>query len=347
MSKVSSMFSNLQWSSFKEVVIRNKLKIHFVDESKAYYLMAVDGQVKYECLLSQEEPATDNQTDFEENFKLKANVPELAKNATTGAQKVSIEKPDDSSAVLITHDWCNKETWYQRSIRVEGENLTNASGKLYNSSKAFWIDLAHGKVYEEDKISATYLPVVKDSGTVINEGEHFDVDYKLGNITLKDTYTATGVISADFSYATSSDFMIEPKPGKILALEHSELNFLKDVVIDKHIIFEIWVGNPGFNVGLPESETNPMRVRYGYTTYKNEKDLISAGNQGQGSIPKFGNMTDDVLVFPFHYLTVKPFKSSLLTQLRVRLSKDINGSDTELNGSWGTAAFYVVSHDEI
>jgi len=261
----------------------------------------------------------------------------------TGVPRVAIEKPDVPSTSIISHDFCDPCTWYSKSARVEGEELTLESGKTFNSLSQNWIDLTHGRTTDEDDFAENYLPVIYDNGVELVEGQDFTIDYKNGKVTFAENYTVQGTITANFSHATSSHFILEPIAGKILILEHAELNFSKDCFINVPISFEIWVGNPYFNPQEPESPTNPLRVLYKRKKYKNEKDLINAANLGQGEIAQWGNLPHPVLVFPFNYVTLQPMKSSQLTQLIIHLDSDSNGNQVPLQGSWGTATFYVMS----
>lgn len=62
-----------EWSSFK-TLCNNKLLLMQMDESPARYaLYAMDGALKYYCSIAKETPASADQTDFETNYKSKAN----------------------------------------------------------------------------------------------------------------------------------------------------------------------------------------------------------------------------------------------------------------------------------
>ena len=96
--------------------------------------------------------------------------------------------------------------------------------------------------------------------------------------------------------------------------------------------FEIWVYNP-YDL--------PNKIKYRHTKYKNGKDFINAANLGQGYIPAFDNLTEDTLVFPFNYVTLKTFKNSEGAELR--LSVD---NHEQVSGSFGTCTFYTLTEDE-
>ena len=75
--------------------------------------------------------------------------------------------------------------------------------------------------------------------------------------------------------------------------------------------------------------------------YKNIKDILNSANLGQGVIPAIDNFTNDILVFPFNYVTTQSLLSSQGAELRVSLS-----DDTALTGEWATATFYIMSEAE-
>ena len=356
MGRVQDMFSDLPWASFKEFVDTRGCNVQWVDVKGAYYLMAKDGDVVAECMFGKEEPAHDDQVEFETNYKNLGNKKQAVTNESTGSQRVSIEKADDSSTTLISHDWCDPSSWSTESIKVTGKVLVQDAGKVYDiPGDALIIDLIHGRKTDEDEISAPYLFKLTDDGTELTEDTDYVVDYKLGKVTMDDSYTVVGALVADYHKADGSCYIFEPTPGKNLVLEHPELNFSKDCFINTHIIFEVWVGNPYFNPANPIVDwtatsqfgvDNFLRFPYKRKIYKNEKDLINAANLGQGSIPQFGNLAHDTLVFPFNYVTTTTLKASDMAQLRICLKKDKDGKNIPLTGSFGTVSFYVVSLNE-
>lgn len=275
---------------------------------------------------------------------------EEPRTSTTGVLKVAFEKPDDPSTTLVSHDWCNPTTWYSKSERTVGGSLSLKGGTtdVWETGKEVLIDVKHGHIYSEDSLVPAYGFKLYDDDLELEEDEDYHVDYLTGEVTIDVNYTVLGTLTADYSQAKSSEFILEPTAGKVLIIEHTELNFSKDAVIDHPLDFEIYVGNPYFNPQLPESPTNPMRVLYKKLTYKNEKDIINASNLGQGYIPKFGNLQHDILVFPFNYVTSTAMKSSQLVQLRIRMrnDNDENGKPIGLTGTYGTVSFYVISHAE-
>ena len=264
---------------------------------------------------------------------LKNNLPKIitfSEEDKTPAQKVisvAVKRPEGSSTTLCTHDFTNKSTWYQGSIEVTGETLS-ANGLTYSAVNDGWIDLEHGKVYNEYAIENKRAPKIYDNAVLITTG--FTINYEDGEIVFDNT--PTGPITADYWHGSDSTFTVSPLSGKYLIIEHAELNFTKDIEMTTPLNFEIWVYNPA---------DLPNKVKYQNIKYKNMKDIISAANLGQGFIQACGEITKDILIFPFNYATVKPLSSSLGAELRITADDNI-----ELNGEWANAAFYILSEDE-
>lgn len=258
-------------------------------------------------------------------------------------QKVAIYKAEGSSFINVTFDLTDKTTWFQEASRVADMPLALISGKDYQAPNTFLIDAVHGKIYMEDSLTENALPsylggvlkykvIIKDNGIVINEGADVVIDYITGKFSLLETYTPVGEITATYYYAGSSMFTIKPDEGTVIHIEHSELQFTKDLVMSAPIHFDIYVYNP-YDL--------PNKVLYKRTTYKNIKDIINAANLGTGVIDAVDILTNDVLVFPFDYATLKSLKHSEGAELRISVEGDV-----PFTGEWGTATFYLLKEDQ-
>lgn len=256
------------------------------------------------------------------------------KSAVTQIPKVSVHKSEGSSGSIASHDWTDPCTWYTESTRVTGETLTLDAGKTYDMANNNIIDLVHGRVSDEDDFSSSYLIKVYDNGVLKTEDTDYTVDYENGKVTFDAGYTVTGPVTADYSYESGSMFKLVPDSGKILHLEHAELQFCKNIQMNSggYIDFDIYVYDPN---------DLPNKVLYKRKRYKNIKDILNSANLGQGSIPAIDGFTNDILVFPFNYVTTQSLLSSQGAELRVSLS-----DDTPLTGEWATATFYIMSESE-
>jgi len=258
-------------------------------------------------------------------------------------QKVAVYKAEGDSFIAVTPDFTDRTTWFQESIKVTDEVLTLDTGKTYNSANTFWINATHGKIYMEDAITVGGLPLhfggtriypaqIKDNGTEIAEDTDYSINYDTGMVTLDADYTAIGSITATYYYATTSVYTIKPDDLKMIHIEHSELQFTGDLLMNAPVNFDIWVYNPG---------DLPNKMLYKRTTYKNIKDIINAANLGTGVIAPVDILTNPISVFPFDYATLKTLRSSQGAELRVSVEGDI-----PFSGEWGTATFYILSEAE-
>lgn len=64
----------VQWVDLKAFVIARNLSIQWMQISNKYFLQAIDGQFKLECIIPVQDPANDDQLDFETNYKASGNV---------------------------------------------------------------------------------------------------------------------------------------------------------------------------------------------------------------------------------------------------------------------------------
>ena len=280
-------------------------------------------------------------------------IPQLVEfgNKTPGGTNlIATKKADGVSFSRVSHDFTDKTTWYPKSTQVTGETLTFNTGTTYSGANTHWIDVLNGKIYREYELTQ-YIPKVYDNGVEQTSG--YTIDYIAGTVTFDSA--PTGPVTCDYYYGDDATWTLEPDAGKYISLEHSELQFAKNIGMPGAVNFEIWVYNPLFNpanpvdpdlVGwFPGSPTpagyNPLRFLYKYEKYKNIKDIINTANLGQGFIPACGGLAQDVLVFPFNYVTEIQLLSSQGAQLRITLD-----NNAPFTGEWGTVTFYCLSEAE-
>lgn len=266
----------------------------------------------------------------------------------SGYQKVVVQKSEGSSFTKATHNFCDKTTWYSASVQVANKTLTVTTGSLYSTGDTFLIDCSHGKIYEEDALTTNgnhykvnlaqglsdgriYKFHVYDNGQELTEDVDYIVNYETGIVDLS-SYSVQGVLTASYYKATNSSFVLKPKPGKLLLIEHAEMQMSADCQISSNFNFEIWINHP--------SNSN-IKIPYQMVTYKNLKDFLTACNNGTGVFPVMADLQNQVVVLPFQYATMKPLRDSLGAELRITMD-----SDNPIVGEWGTATFYVLSKDE-
>lgn len=256
-----------------------------------------------------------------------------------------------SEVTHITHNFCDSTTWYCRSVRVTDEALTDSGGGLvWNSANANWIDMIHGKVFDEEGIAAGivhgYAVEVKVDSVVqtmrapwAQSGGDYEVDFATGDVTFY-VSQAGKTVEASYSHAGSgangSEYFLKPTAGKILDIESAEVQFSKDCVINDTIDFEIWVYDPA---------APPNKIKYSNTAYKTMRNFIDEAQGSYPVVPAIGGVNrgtqQETYGFPFRYGTVRRLQDSQGTELRIRLR-----GGTAFGGEHATATFYCTSRDE-
>lgn len=61
------------WNEFKNVLFFKNLAIQFLDQIDKYYVFAIDNNIWYEYFIAKQDPANEEQTDFETSYKPIAN----------------------------------------------------------------------------------------------------------------------------------------------------------------------------------------------------------------------------------------------------------------------------------
>lgn len=314
--------------------------IQYVEWENSYYIKVQDDHFDLETIIDKVSPVPDpsDQKDFEDNYKASANT--RVQSAEYNAQNVHILKNIEPSTKAVSHWWNDKTTWYQKSTRVTGETLTDSGdGLTWNSANADWINLVNGKVYGEDLISSTYAAKVYVDAVLQTSG--YSIDYSLGDVIFSSSQ-AGKTVTVDYSHESGSTWSLIPTAGKMINIEHTEIQFCKDAKIPNAYYsgsqttwfdFEIWVYNP---LDLPN------KIPYKSTKYKSEMDIINDANLAYGH-PRFGNLpgTQDYITLPFNYGSLQPLKSSQGAELRVSLKDDI-----PIEGSFATVTVYYLSRDE-
>lgn len=258
------------------------------------------------------------------------------KSVIQGAIPVINLKPEDSSFTLATHDFCDKTTWFTNSVGMVDETLTTSDDLTYSAVNDFFINVIDAIINRQD-LHQDKAIVIKVDDVVVTSG--FTINHRNGEVVF-DIAQTNKVVKCSYHYATNSEWIIGPSEGKTMIIEHSEVQFAKDVEINTPLRFEIWAGNPYYAVEGHPYQGMP-KIPYSNIQYNSVRDLINEANLGTGFIPKMGDMPDDILVFPFNYISVKAFKYSQGAELRIRAVNDL-----ELTGSYGTATFYLLSKDE-
>lgn len=270
------------------------------------------------------------QIDWLKSGRIDAEILNFGPTDDLGVPSVVVQKPAGLSLAISSHNLCDPCTWFMESTRVTGETLAFSSGTTYGSDHTYWIDLDHGRQYDEDQFKAAYLPVIYIDGVAQTSG--FTINFEDGTVTFDSA--PSGVVTADYSYAVGSTYYLQPPPGYKYTLEHTEVNFsVGTKIMPHHLVFELWVYNPN---------DPPNKVLYNGYRYKSAKDFVTTSNLGQGVLHHFGELTQDVIVLPYNYGCSSALLSSQGTEIRVY----INDHQKLSGGEIATVTFYVKLNPE-
>ena len=293
---------------------------------------------------------------------------QISQRQADGAALVAIAGRIGKEVIYATHNFCDKTTWYSESERITQQTLIDidGTGEIWNSPDDNWIDLTHGKVYDEEgliedqKILAAdrgleehgYEVVVRKDGVVLNQCDPFGdmstgdycVDSSLGRIILAEPAPGS-VIDASYSRANSSGWILQPLPGKSLQLEKSEIQFSVDINYNDAIVMEIFGSSDFFapQLGLPSGTPIPLADP---TIYKTVDQLVDEAISAFPPIPNISpgttrGFSQQRHVFQFHYSSVRTLFASLGMFVRVSLQ-----SDKAFGGERSTATFYCTSDED-
>jgi hypothetical protein len=319
-------------------MILNKYKIYCLTEAKFEFTDYRDAELPLPTTC----PADPNHTCDPESVTIVHTVDTDANKVvldeaktSAGMQKVAIYEPEGDASTVVSHNFADPCSWYQGAVQVVAGALTNTTGNTYADpqGKTNWIDLEHGRLYNEDTIMSRsndcYKVRVYVDGVLQTTG--ITIDYVAGTVTFASP--VTGVVTASYWYSDKSYYGIRPTIGKTLAIKATEIQFSTNTIINCPFVFEPWF------VGHPTYGTMPVPGQR--IAYKNARDFISAANQGQGIVQKWGELTQDVMVFPFLYARPKAIRYSDCIEIRI-YTKD----HLPVGGEYATGTFYVTIDDE-
>ena len=247
--------------------------------------------------------------------------------------RVQVQKTQETTYSRATHDYCNKTTWYSDSVRVTDEVLTLDSGTTYNCLNSKFIDVVNGVINRQD-LHQEYAIEVKIDDVVQTSG--YTIDHQNAQVTF-DTAPG-GVVKCSYSYPTTSNWRLPAPAGKLLVIEHSEVQFTTDVQVTSPLKFEVWVDNPYFAVSGHPLEGIP-RIPGETVQYNSIRDIINESNLGF-QVPTMPGIGQPLIIFPFNYVGEKVMDSSMNAELIISCVNDV-----ELPGTYGTATFYLIERD--
>jgi len=154
-----------------------------------------------------------------------------------------------SEIVIGSHNYSDQTTWFMSSARVTDESLEavlGESGLKWKSpaDRINWIDLRSGRMHNQEHWAALvehgYQIVVKVDGVektqcaifkwTSADGDYY-IDYDNGHVVFFENQEGH-TVTASYSYANGSSFVIEPSAGRTLRIEDAEADFSADAVLN-------------------------------------------------------------------------------------------------------------------
>ena len=351
---------NVEYSTIVSVI--PKVPSFYVGQGDGgYELYSIAEQYTIVCSVLGSDTASIG--DFEANYKnscqqvsskddafllgmLANKVPLVLERNADGVPLSTSEPRVGSELIMVTPNFCDKTTWYTASQRVTAETLTDSGdGLTFTSAHQSWINLYAGTVFDEDVTNqeGPYTVSVESDATPMamvdplypEGGGDYTVNFAAGTLTFAASQTGK-TVTATYSYATTSDWVLSPDPGKAIDIEVVEAQFSSNIVFKDTIKFEIWGYNPA---------DLPNKIMYGETSYKSMRNFVDEALGSYPVIPVIGGdegrgLTAAIYGFPFRYGTIRRLTSASGLELRIRLAHDI-----QFTGEHATATFYCTVRD--
>lgn len=254
-----------RWTTWKEVEAKKGGQHQCDDDGSTYTVWFYDGPEVHVCTIWKasvphsvvdsgytQEQNDEDKADFEAGYLLDANGT-LNPRELDGRPRTALGKGMGVPFNVYTHNFCDRTTWFQDSLRVVGETPTDSGNHTtYSLAHPNVIDTGHGKVTFEDGLvdaaGHSYRVAVSVNGVAKAErqwpaptGGDFTVDYGAGTVTFAAALDAGDDVLATYHYARTSMFKIVPPAGKMLTLDNAKYSFAPDdVVMTDSFVFEVW-----------------------------------------------------------------------------------------------------------
>jgi hypothetical protein len=272
---------------------------------------------------------------------------------------IAAEPRTGNEFISVTHNFCDPVSWFNGSIRANDQLLSSQDGFIFTSSNINWIDTVSGRIRSDDNVSSMqmslnlqdphgYLVIVKvdDVEKTIcpifsTTGGDYWVNYEDGSVVFLQSQ-AGKTVTASYSYASNSQFVLEPRPGYSLDIEYAEADFSSDVVMKDTLLYTIYgyvdVFAPELMPAIPSGTQIPI-VNNKYKRYSqilaeavgSYPTLVPNGSKESDRIldqKEFRRISRGVRVdsvsIPFRYGTKRTLVSSAGMKLVISTENDIS-----------------------
>lgn len=387
---LSSQFTQkyYTWTNWKIIQLSKSGNHQFDDDNIVYIIYFYDQPEVYLCTIwknivpdgiisggySQEQNDADR-TDFENNYKSKSNKSLQIRDFEGRDVHVTLPR-SGSEFATVTHNFCDPCTWFNGSVRIT-EILTNhGDGYRFDGSNINWIDMITGRVRGDDDIALVqqeenpvdmhgYQVVITIDGQTMNmcpifskiDGDYW-INFEDGYIIFLNSQIDK-TITASYSYANTSEWILSPQNGKILDIEYAEADFASDIVMNDTIQYIIYGYVDVFAPQLVPDVSSGTQIPILTYSYKRYSQILS---EAVGSFPTltpngsdpahrsldYGEfrrtsrgLKKDSVSIPFRYGTKRSFSSAAGLKLVIKLV-----NDKKFDGESATITFYGTSKQE-
>lgn len=257
---------NVSWSEFKEIKSNLRASIYYSQGPDTSLTLFVTCPLFYATTALELEADLLDFTDNYESSAILSDTPTgalaraLSIKSSTESLPVSIKPRDEPSFMqwtIVSHDYTDKTTWYQKSTQVVDEELTpDGPMTTFASANLHWVNPDHPKLYNQsynrgsppyDQVSlwmpdgtlvarSTFRPIIKIDDVVQTSGYSFE--YSNGTVIFDDP--VTGTVTATYYYATSSEFIIRPQAGLVWQIPRVEVNTTSSLFLNATTFFQYW-----------------------------------------------------------------------------------------------------------
>lgn len=282
-----------------------------------------------------------------------------------GVPLVSLKPPEGSRLDIISPNWCDRTTWFESSIEVVDEVLTD-SGDHMTYSPALerpWIDVNHFKITGERALRAKYSVEVKVNDVAKTEDppggftNDYHVNYATGQVVFNVALDPADVVKATYYYENGSLWTIKPEAGKCLRVTEVEVQFSENVQILDAVIFQAYGLVEAFAPQLLDTAEPPGPYPAGTkiplgdpTVYQCMMDYINEASLAYPQIPQMGGATSHpramkgpVQIFRWPYAERAATDLHGSKGMEIRISLEAN---TALGGDVAVATFFGLSEGE-
>lgn len=291
----------------------------------------------------------------------------LPKSQADNVPVIAIQPSLGAESIYATHNYCDPCTWYSESVRQSLEILSEISG-AFQSTNELWVDMSHGRIFDEKALiidQSIFEPgdphgysvdITKD-GQLMSQRSNFDtqggdytVDYISGTIHPVSGNWSGSVVSASYSYAASSAWILKPLPGKVITMEKAEAQFASDISMTSAFEMEVFGFAAIFAPEYIQSNGGPLpddaHVSIDKTVYQTIDQLIDEAVQSFPQIPPLSSTTSRGFtkhrnIFQFHYGRARKMYDSLGMYTRISLQ-----NDERWYGERATATFYLSTEND-